>query len=799
MIKRINIQDFGCYSDFDWCDSVCEGTNVVDLERLNILYGRNYSGKTTLSRILRSLQEHSLPEHHEGCCFTIEADEGTFDETSIASHDLHIRVYNRDFVSDHLSFLSDDEGHITPFAVVGSENQSIEARLTTIASELGTEDEGTGRRHAYDQLKEGFATRGRAAESAETALKAKLTAKATRPPDGIKHNPIYRDPNYNTPKIEADIVIIRRDSTPVLSHDARQERLSLLQDVRLPDIAVRLAFEPALKDLHGDAATLLARKIAPTQPLRDLLDDAVLQTWVKSGIPLHRDKRGTCAFCGRELPPDLWQKLDAHFDRESEALDAEIGLLMGRVDSEKSVAMAIDSLDSESFYAVNQTSLVQLRGTLAAEVEKYLSELERIRDALQSRRDDIFTTLEPVKLSDNSDVVLAAVDDLDALIEANNARTQSLADDQKMARTELRLSEIAQFIADIDLDAEEKKVAQLRADADDAERAVKAAGAEIAVLESEAEDLRAQLKDERRGAEQVNDYLGHFFGHEGLRLKAVEEEDGSAYKFEVHRGGEPAYNLSEGECSLVAFCYFVAKLHDADSADRNLIVYIDDPVSSLDSNHVFFVYSLIESVLAEPRQRADGSNEYRYEQLFVSTHNLDFFKYLKRLSHPNANNGGNQYFLVEQRNGHGYLCPMPSYLRDYSTEFNYLFEQIYRCRDPENAKTNHECFYSFGNNLRKFLEAFLFYRYPLRDGHDTLKERLRRFFGEDPTSVALANRIANELSHLGQAFDRGMQPVDIPEISAVADYVLDTIHNRDREQYNALLESIGEPPREDAS
>ena len=41
-----------------------------DLERLNILYGRNYSGKTTLSRILRSLQEYSLPEHHEGCCFT---------------------------------------------------------------------------------------------------------------------------------------------------------------------------------------------------------------------------------------------------------------------------------------------------------------------------------------------------------------------------------------------------------------------------------------------------------------------------------------------------------------------------------------------------------------------------------------------------------------------------------------------------------------------------------------------------------------------------------------------------------
>lgn len=799
MIKRIDIPDFGCFSDFEWSEYVCEGGVVVDFGRLNILYGRNYSGKTTLSRIMRSLEEHSLPGHFEGCRFVIETDEGRLDETSLASHNLDIRVYNRDFVADHLSFLTDEEGHITPFAVVGSENKAIEAKLDAIAAELGTRDEGTGKRHEYSLLREIAESKRKAADSADESLKAKLTGKATRPPDGIKHNPIYRDPNYNTPKIEADILTIRRASVPLMDAGSRAIKFSLLEETPLPDISTRLNFGPTLGKLHADAATLLARRIAPTQPLQDLLDDAVLQAWVKSGIPLHREKRKACAFCGRELPPDLWEKLDAHFNRESEELDAEIGLLMTRVESEKTAASAIDSLSRESFYAANHMRLAKLRGVLAAEVEQYISELERIRDALQAQRNDIFTAHEPVKLIDNSDAVLAAIDDANELIEANNTKTQSLAADQELARTDLRLSEIAQFVLDIGLEAEEVKVAQLSVEAADAERVAEASAVDIAALQSEAESLRVQLRDEKRGAERVNSYLSHFFGHDGLRLSAVEEEDGSAYKFEILRGKEPAHNLSEGECSLVAFCYFVAKLQDADSAGRDLIIYIDDPVSSLDTNHIYFMFSLIESELARPTRGADGTNTCRYEQLFVSTHNLDFLKYLKRLSRPSNVQGGVKHFLLEQRDGRSWLGPMPKHLRDYSTEFNYLFGQIYQCRDPENSKADYDCFYNFGNNLRKFLEAYLFYRYPFRDDQEAKDERLKRFFGGDLTSTALATLLTNDLSHLDEAFDRGMRPLEIPEISALANYVLDALYGHDADQFNALLESIGEPSRQPAA
>ena len=132
---------------------------------------------------------------------------------------------------------------------------------------------------------------------------------------------------------------------------------------------------------------------------------------------------------------------------------------------------------------------------------------------------------------------------------------------------------------------------------------------------------------------------------------------------------------------------------------------------------------------------------------------------------------------------------MPNYLRNYITEFNYLFHQIYKCTQVENANKEHECFYNFGNNLRKFLEAYLFYKYPV---NQDIKDKLGLFFKEDQAAIDLTNRLDNELSHLEEIFDRSMRPIEIPEIPKLANYVLAKMKDKDRAQYDALLKSIGE-------
>ena len=60
MITKFRIiKNLAVFKDFDWDREVRDkGNNVMVFKKINILYGRNYSGKTTLSRIVRAMETH---------------------------------------------------------------------------------------------------------------------------------------------------------------------------------------------------------------------------------------------------------------------------------------------------------------------------------------------------------------------------------------------------------------------------------------------------------------------------------------------------------------------------------------------------------------------------------------------------------------------------------------------------------------------------------------------------------------------------------------------------------------------
>ena len=794
MIKRVDIKKFGCFSDFDWTNALREGQTIHDFKRLNIIYGRNYSGKTTLSRILRSYETGRLPENYDHPEFQVTTDNGSLTQADVQSHPLDIRVYNRDFVDENLSFLKDHaEGEVKTFAIIGSENKEIEQQIEENEKKLGTVEAKSGSRYELAQKNSDYTKKNRRASQAEQALEEKLRRHAN---DVIKPDRTFGNPGYNIAAIKRDVDAIQKDEFSVLGDEDVLRRQELLKEQALPDIQETVAFNPAFSSVLADAKTILGKEIKPSAPIQELLNDAVLQSWVRTGMAYHRDKRDTCGFCGQALPSDLWLKLDAHFNKESSELEEELKRQIKAIESEIEAASGILIPEKDSFYASERAAFESQRQDFQATLKTYQAEIKKILKQLQARQKDIFKAKSCPEVTDVSKEMQAEIEALNGLIDRNNATTGTLPAKQQEARDDLRRNAVARFIRDIDLDKEKQKVEKLKKEAKAVKKEVDELDAAVRKIEQEIEALRVKLQDEKKGAEKVNQYLNHYFGHEGLRLQAVEDPIASKFKFQIMRSEEPAYNMSEGECSLVAFCYFIARLEDVETKGKDLIIYIDDPISSLDSNHIFFVYSLIESVIAKPIKNADGSNGYQYQQLFVSTHNLDFFKYLTRLPKPDKQ-GGTQFFLVEKEGAKSTLRLMPKYLRDYQTEFHYLFHQIYRCKDSQGAHENHEVFYNFGNNLRKFLEAYLFYKYPYKDDQAGSSERLLQFFGEDATATALAYRVGNELSHLEKIFDRSMRPIEIPEIPAVAKFVLDKMYEKDKDQYNALLQSIGEPPRKE--
>lgn len=798
MITGIDIASFGSFAGLDWKKHVRDAGNTPqNFMRLNILYGRNYSGKTTLSRIFRALEIGRVPSSYTGSSFTVHGDKGNVTNLTLGSHAYDVRVYNRDFVSDNLSFLVNQtkDGEIKTFAIVGEKNKEIEDAIASIEKKLGSIEDKTGLRH---ELEEKRKERDRTSSNHKIAFNALETRLRTHANDKIKQNRTYGPAVYNIESIKKDINTVKKAGFTPLTTDEQAAKVNLLKQEALLDITDKVSIELKIEAISSVAKELLTRQVKPTQAIGELLSDAALQLWVKQGMPLHREKRETCAFCRQSLPHDLWQVLDSHFSQESSALETALESCITSVDNEIKRIPGFLNLTGEKFYAEERVLFEQYTRALSGHLKLYKQNLEAVKDALEARKNSLFQPVAMPSFTYDSEAIQQCVDDLNALITKNNSKTTSLEQDKVAAREVLRLTDVASFIADIAYDAEKTRIGELDTAATNANTAHTEANSEIVKLESDAIALQSQQKDERKGAERVNTLLNHFFGHDGIKLEAKDNADKTAVRFEVTREGKSAYNLSEGECSLIAFCYFIAKLEEPNSKGRDLIIYIDDPISSLDGNHIFFMFSLIESMIARPVKNQDGTNSYRYKQLFISTHNLDFLKYLKKISLPNGkNHGGSQNFIIERNGGASKISLMPSYLRDYITEFNYLFHQIYKCKNQDVAQVGHEPFYGFGNNLRKFLEAFLFFKFPHHDDKNDAFERIRKFFGEeDPTAIALLNRLNNEFSHLESIPDRGFKPVEIPEIAKVANFVLDRIYTTDPQQYNSLLKSIGEPPRQ---
>lgn len=796
MFSQVDIGSFGSFTDLTWRKSLKDAGNTVqNFKRLNILYGRNYSGKTTLSRIFRALETGRIPLNYMGSTFTVRGDKGDVTQTGLVGHGYDVRVYNRDFVSENLSFLvNQTNGEIKTFAIVGEKNKEIEDAIAAIQVKLGSVESKAGLRHELEaKKKERDRTKGNH-KTASDALEGKLRSHAN---DKIKQNRTYGPAVYNIDSIKKDIGSVKKPSFTPLTTEEQAAKVNLLKQEALPDITDTVSINLKIESINKVAEELLSRAIKPTLAIQELLNETALQAWVKQGIPLHKDKRDTCAFCRQNLPHDIWHILDSHFSKESSDLESSIDSCLNSITTEIQAIPGFLTLTGDKFYAEEKILFEASKKSLTDCLKAYKQDLEALKAALGKRKTTVFQPVAMPACMHDSAAIQQCADDINALIAKNNGRTSSLEKDKIAARESLRLTDVASFIGDITYDSELVLIASLKTDADIANTLFTEAETEILKQETEVTRLQGQQKDERKGAERVNNLLNHFFGHDGIKLEAKDNIEKTSVKFEVTRDGKSAYNLSEGECSLIAFCYFIAKLEEPDSKGKDLIIYIDDPISSLDGNHIFFMFSLIESLIAKPIKKDDESNSYRYKQLFISTHNLDFLKYLKKISLPNEkNHGGYQHFIVERNGGASQISLMPSYLRDYITEFNYLFHQIYKCRNRGGENESHEPFYGFGNNLRKFLEAFLFFKFPHHDDRNDAFERIKKFFGEeDPTAIALVNRLNNEFSHLESIPDRGFKPVEIPEVSKVANYVLDKIYAADPHQYNALLKSIGEPPR----
>ena len=271
MIEQIDIPNFGSFSGLEWKRVVRDnGNNVLIFRRLNILYGRNYSGKTTLSRIFRALETRKLPPNYIASHFTVTGDRGTVSPANLQTHTYDVRVYNRDFVADNLSFLinQDIAGIIKSFAIVGEQNKEIDEAIAAIEDKLGSIEDNSGLRFDLEaKIKERDRTKGEHDKSAKS-LDDKLRLHAN---NKIKKNRQYGMPVYNIENLRRDIDTTKKPGFVALTPEKQVTKHALLKQEAIPDIENRLVVSLAFETLKSKVAPLLTKEIAPTKPIQELL------------------------------------------------------------------------------------------------------------------------------------------------------------------------------------------------------------------------------------------------------------------------------------------------------------------------------------------------------------------------------------------------------------------------------------------------------------------------------------------------------------------------------------------------
>jgi wobble nucleotide-excising tRNase len=143
----------------------------------------------------------------------------------------------------------------------------------------------------------------------------------------------------------------------------------------------------------------------------------------------------------------------------------------------------------------------------------------------------------------------------------------------------------------------------------------------IDVVDFEIDKIEAELTSVKPTVTATNKILRNF-GFRGFSLDPACV--GNSYRLIRADGKDAKQSLSEGEKTFVTFLYFYHLLRGSITTSgitSDRIVVIDDPVSSLDSDVLFIVSSVIKELIVEV-----GKPSSHIKQVVVLTHNIHFYK-----------------------------------------------------------------------------------------------------------------------------------------------------------------------------
>ncbi|MEM0541235.1 AAA family ATPase [Flavobacterium sp. j3] len=165
--------------------------------------------------------------------------------------------------------------------------------------------------------------------------------------------------------------------------------------------------------------------------------------------------------------------------------------------------------------------------------------------------------------------------------------------------------------------------------------------------------------------------------------------------------------LSEGEKNFISFLYFYQLCiltDDENKKDKKKIIVIDDPVSSLDSQVLFLVTTLIRE-LAKKKGKSPNHNEFalpNIEQVYVLSHNIYFFKEVTFVQGSNNKLCNDlNYFQITKINQQSSVIKL--HKNNINSDYNLLWKGLYTLKSSSNNDMN----IVISNLMRRIIQSYL--------------------------------------------------------------------------------------------
>jgi wobble nucleotide-excising tRNase len=562
------------------------------LSQFNFLFGSNATGKTTVSRVIAN--ESSFPT----CKVTWKG--GTKLEPMVYNHDFVDRNFNQS--TELIGVFTLGEKQVDTLAKIAAAKAELDA-LTTKIETLTQGLQGTD------------GTGGKKGELAtlEAGLKDKCWAQKQNHDEKLQG--AFEGYRNSSEKFKSKVLQELASNTATLLTLAELERKAESVFCPTPTIEPAIAVVDTTKFVAHETNPILSKRVIGKEDvdIAAMIKKLGNSDWVRQGRTFYQANEGVCPFCQQGTEESFEQSLNDYFD-ETFVADSK----------------AIDQLATN--YATDAARLQQQLAAIIAsppkclDIEKLKAEKELLdskitlnNQRLAGKKKEASQVVDLESLSNIFAAIKELIDSANTKVADHNKMVANLANERstltaevwKYVLEELRTSLVAYKSTRDGLD---KAILAMNGNIEKATGDKRKIAADIRVLEKQTTSAQPTI-------DGINALLSSF-GFQSFKL--AKAGNGTSYKLVRADGSDAKATLSEGEKAFVTFLYFYHLLKGSNSdsgmtADR--IVVFDDPVSSLDSDILFIVGSLIKGLFDEVREKTG-----HIKQVFVLTHNVYFHK-----------------------------------------------------------------------------------------------------------------------------------------------------------------------------